>query len=417
MNLRFVILPAKVLQDGRHRIRLALSHTGTTRYIMTDHYLASPRLLVNGEVSGRVAGAREINLSLRNQKDTIERAFHEIEGANYMTCAEVIACIKERLAENKPRTIHAVFAEIVELKQLAGKRKNTMFTYKQAAQILTRFFPPTKTMQSLTEGDIMRLMAWMHEQRMKDAKDGRVGYSQSSIEKVLLKLKAAYIYAVRHQYFSPRLDIWENISIPNSGRRDCALSVEELRRLRDADLQGYRAELRDVFMLSFYLCGMNLIDIYAVNLSGDVLAYQRIKTEGRRRPTEQTQFTIQPEARALIDRYTDAGGRFCIRGGIGKRSLERSMYEYFPKMRVEFGFARQFVFYSARHTFAQLCHELGVPDSVLAYCIGDVPRSGSIDFYRQTTRRMADRYIRRVFDFVASDKSIDDMIDENGEGV
>lgn len=412
MNLRFVILPKKVLQDGRHRIRLSISHNGDTRYFMTDYYLSSPKSLVNGEVSSKISGAKEMNLKLRQQKDRIEEAYHSIDGAEFFSCAEVVEMIKRKLLESKPKTIHEIFEEVYDRKALSGRKKNTMFTYKQAKRIIADFFPPTFMMQSLTEIDILRLKEWMSRQRMKKAKDKREGYSNASIEKILTKLKAAYMYAVKRKYFTPNLEIWDDIKIPVSGKRDCEMSVEDLRRFRDAPLDGYRAQLRDVFMLSFYLCGMNLIDIYKVDFSGDTISYMRTKTEGRRNNGEMTTFSLQPEAREILDKYTDETGHFCIRGGLTKRSLERSIYEYFPKMKVEFGFTKQFIFYSARHTFGQFCHELGVPDSIHAYCIGDAPKAGSLDFYRTTTKMLADKWIRKIFDFVASTKTLEEALAE-----
>lgn len=412
MNLRFVILPNKVLHDGRHRIRLAISHNGDTRYFMTDYYLSSPKSLINGEVSSKVSGSKEMNMKLRAQKDRIEEAYHSIEGAEYFSCSEIVEMIKYKLKESKPKTIHEIFQEVYERKELTGRKKNTLFTYVQAKRIISEFFDPNFMMQSLTELDILRLKDWMGKQRMKRAKDNREGYSDASIEKVLTKLKSAYLYAVKRKYFEPKLEIWDDIQIPVSGKRDCELSIDELRRFRDAPLDGYMEQLRDIFMLSFYLCGMNLIDIYKVDFSGDSVCYIRTKTEDRRKRDEFTQFTIQPEARALLDKYTDGKGRFVFRGGLAKRSLERSIYEYFPKMRLEFGFDKQFIFYSARHTFGQLCHELGVPDSIHAFCIGDAPKAGALDFYRTTTKMLADKYIRRVFDFVASNKTLEQAIQE-----
>lgn len=412
MNLRFVILPKKVLQDGRHRIRLAFSHNGDTRYFMTDYYLSSPKSLVNGEVSSKIAGAKEMNLHLRAMKDRIEEAYHQIEGTEFFTCAEVVDLIKQKLAENKPKTIHEIMEEIYQKKILSGRRKNTIFTYQQAKRIIAEKFPPTFLMQSLTEMDLLQFKEWMRTQRMKKAKDNRIGYSDASIEKVLGKLKSAYLYAVKRKYFVPKLEIWDDVKIPSSGKRDCALSIEDLRKFRDAPLTDYRAQLRDIFMLSFYLCGMNLIDIYKVDFSGDSVCYIRTKTEDRRNNGEFTQFSIQPEARAILDKYTDESGHFFIRDGLVKRSLERSIYEYFPKMKKEFGFTRQFIFYSARHTFGQFCHELGVPDAIHAYCIGDAPKAGALDFYRTTTKMLADKWIRKVFDFVASEKTLEEAINE-----
>jgi hypothetical protein len=61
--------------------------------------------------------------------------------------------------------------------------------------------------------------------------------------------------------------------------------------------------------------------------------------------------------------------------------------------------------------FALGMNELGVSDAVIEYCLGDASsRSKAITYYRKVTMEMADREIRRVLDFVASNLSIDEYL-------
>ena len=71
-------------------------------------------------------------------------------------------------------------------------------------------------------------------------------------------------------------------------------------------------------------------------------------------------------------------------------------------------------FYSARKTFAQLANELMIKDSIIEYCLGDsVSTEGKvIGHYINVNQRMADKAIRKVFDAVASDKSLEELVDE-----
>jgi len=85
------------------------------------------------------------------------------------------------------------------------------------------------------------------------------------------------------------------------------LTLEQLIALRDCNCaSGSRAELaRDLFMLSFYLCGMNAVDFYnhLERKSHTRLEYNRSKTSGQRQDNAFISVKIIPEAAVLIDKY------------------------------------------------------------------------------------------------------------------
>ena len=49
-NLSIVIVPAKKLSNGRHRVRIAVAHRSQTRYISTQFILDSANQMKNGRV-------------------------------------------------------------------------------------------------------------------------------------------------------------------------------------------------------------------------------------------------------------------------------------------------------------------------------------------------------------------------------
>ena len=83
-----------------------------------------------------------------------------------------------------------------------------------------------------------------------------------------------------------------------------SLSVGDLRRLRDYPCEGWQRKYVDVFMLSFYLAGINLVDLMGLPPLGadGVIRYRRSKTGVL------CQLSVPPEARAIIERYRGEGG-------------------------------------------------------------------------------------------------------------
>lgn len=138
-----------------------------------------------------------------------------------------------------------------------------------------------------------------------------------------------------------------------------------------------------------------------------------IETFKRRDSNDVTEFTIQPEARAILNKYLNAEGKIQFNGFVTERSIQHINADHLRKLRPKLGFEK-LIFYSARKTFAQLANELMVKDSVIEYCIGDspLPSNRALSFYVQVNKRMADKAIRRVFDAVASDKSMEQLISE-----
>ena len=88
--------------------------------------------------------------------------------------------------------------------------------------------------------------------------------------------------------------------------RELDLTVEEVKRIRDAHLTDrHLITVRDIFMLSYYLGGINLRDLLDCRFAegGTVLKYARHKTRRSKSGENETAFSIQPEARTLIERY------------------------------------------------------------------------------------------------------------------
>ena len=68
---------------------------------------------------------------------------------------------------------------------------------------------------------------------------------------------------------------------------------------------------RDVFMLSFALAGTNTVDIYKMkrsSLKGDLLTFNRSKTERVRQDHARITLKVLPLAEALIEKYAAADG-------------------------------------------------------------------------------------------------------------
>jgi hypothetical protein len=99
-------------------------------------------------------------------------------------------------------------------------------------------------------------------------------------------------------------------------------TAEQIRLIRDIELTAdSRAELaRDLYILSFYLCGMNAVDLYRLqDYKGNRIEYNRSKTEGQRIDNAFISIRIPEPAKPLLDKY------------IGKLKIRYAHFRYLDK--------------------------------------------------------------------------------------
>lgn len=403
MNLRVVILPAKVLADGTHKIRIAISHKGQTRYFVTRFVVPSPDNIVNGQVVG-VNNASYINQQLRIRITRIYAICDKAEDMEYYTCSQLVQYIEDAEGNAGPKSIHDICEKFLIMKKNAYK-EGTFRLYRDAITYFEMFFGSDYLLQLLTSADLHRFELFLKENR---------GLSQTTISIKMRNIHTVINYAIRQKFVEFDVSPYADYEDPQPTRRNCVITLEQLRKVRDIDLSKERGTqigtARDIFMLSFYLCGMNLQDIMAQDFRNNKVKFQRIKTETRKKRVTYTEFAIQPEARAILDRLTKDGKLF-----IGhKRScgaLQRILYSCLPRVAKLCGIESDFIYYSARKTFAQLANQLFIKDSIIEYCIGDTVTQSRrvIGYYIHITQQMADLAARKVFDAVASDKTLEEL--------
>lgn len=405
MKLKPTILPAKVLKDGTHRVRIAMSHRGCTRYFMTRFIVPSPGNLVGGAVSG-IPNASYINQQLLKQMSELYKAYDSIDDTEYLTCSQLLERMEEMRRGMRPITIYEAMDRFMEFKKRTCSQSSI--------RIISTYLAALKTF--FTEKDLLRQLNAERLFECRDFLSKRFNTTTLAINFTYLRM--VLTYAIRNGMVRYDIHPFRDFEMPKSIVRDIAVTMEQLRMIRDMDLSAPKDELkrecRDFFMLSFYLCGMNLVDMTRLDFSKPTIRFLRQKTASRRQESQSTEFTIQPEAREIIDRLFVNGKWANKRHNKNYISLTRMVNRKIQEIAKDLGIESRVMFYSARKTFAQLANELMIKDGVIEYCIGDSVSSSrrTIGSYIRINRRMADAAIRKVFDAVASDKPMEELIDE-----
>lgn len=191
------------------------------------------------------------------------------------------------------------------------------------------------------------------------------------------------------------------------------LTAEQITQLRDYDVEPWQEEYRDLFMLSFYLCGINASDLLMCKtLTNGRLVYKRNKT-GRLYSIK-----VEKEAMDIINKYRgkeyllnplDNGRRYTTYlynwnsalKKIGRHEIVKDCVGKLRKKKCHpiFGDDFQISTYTARYSFASIAAHIGIDRETIALCLGH-SWADVTDHYINYDRNRIDEAVRKVIDYV-----------------
>ncbi|MDR2448657.1 MAG: site-specific integrase [Prevotellaceae bacterium] len=210
---------------------------------------------------------------------------------------------------------------------------------------------------------------------------------------------------------------FEDYKIPNPPMPEKrAITLEQLRQIRDyrPTETGGRLELaQDMFMLSFYLIGMNAVDLYTCPpATGKYITYQRSKTKSRRDDKAEISVLIQPEAAPLLEKYVGAKRLLNIHERYAiAANFNAALNKGLKVIGNEIGIPN-LTFYAARHTWATLAeNSVGIDKYTVHKCLNHVDEKMRMtDRYTKTDWRPINRTNRQVLDFLAAGVEADEDV-------
>ena len=388
-NLFITIVPTKVLANGQHKIRIAVSHNWDTRYIPTSIVIDSLNEFKNGKIVKR-SDKELLNAKLKRIYDTYYERCESIEYADSLTCTQLVKIITSPINGEQ----HRKFEDIVEefLSQIdEDDREKTHKLYKLAAKHFIRFTGPGALMEHITPIRINNYLTHLRKSKL----------SPTSIKIYITLLKVIINYAITMRYVEYKVDPFVTASIPSAKKRDTYITVEQLKIIRDMVPNQYNVSVvRDIFMLTYYLAGMNLVDMLAYDFRTNIVDYIRIKTRNTKDGDRLTSFAIPDEAKPLIKKYMNKNTGKLV---FGKYKTYVSCYNTLTRkmkvLKTVAGVTHNLTLYSARKSFVQHGYDLGIPLSTLEYCIGQSMKEDRPIFnYVSIMKKHADKAIREILD-------------------
>lgn len=394
-TIKLAVLKHTKSKDGSYKIRISIGHRSETHYIVTPYSVNTLSEFDNGIVV-RVPNAHEINIKLRNLLNDYEERLERIDSPEDYTCKELRDLLKSMRTHSSKVTFKQV-SEQYQKELIEDGRGSYAGMLQNSLRLFFEFTGGDVFLSEISTITISEFERWLK----------RKGVSQTYISMTLSMTRTIVNRAIRMQLVTYSVHPFTYWKRPADPERELDISVEDVRAIRDAQPRLKKQRIaRDIFMLSYYLGGINLIDLLEIDFRGvSVLEYTRHKSRNMKLSDKRISFTLQPEAKELISKWMnrntgrlDFGYKFSYKNFLAY--VTRSIKSLAKDIDIQD--YRKVCYYTARKSFVQHGFDLGISLEVLEYCIGQsVKNNRPIFNYLKIMRKHADVAFRQILDNLA----------------
>lgn len=400
--LRITIDKNRPKKDGSIPIRVAVSHKQQTAYITTRFSIDNIRQWSGGAVV-RKPDASQLNMKLRGILDLYQETLDKIPNQGIYTCKQLKDLIIMRCGGGTTKTFDDAANELIN-SLIEDGRSSYASMLDLCNKYFTKFCNGQCFLSDITTTTIQSFKKWLHDNT--EAND-------TTINKYLSHAKVIINFAVSKQYVSYQAHPFTGTKISRSIPKECDLSVESIIKIRDANPATKRMTVaRALFLLSFYMGGMNLIDLMSIQLANKTeIEYSRIKTS--RRSQIKVSIPIPEPAQDIIKVWINRNTKRLDFGNNGSyNTFRRYVDRGISDLKKNLGISENMIFYSARKTFSQFAADLGIPNTVIDYCLGHSNKGeGIISYYTKVKKQQASIAISRVVDYVSNPDKYKEFIE------
>lgn len=393
-TVNFYLDTRRAKSDGSYPIKLYVRHNG--KFLIGTEFTASPNTWTGFEYNKDAKNYKAKNVAIRNLINKVETylisldATERLKSTSDKALKEQIENLIKNNAVSKKK-----FIDYIDDFIATKNKKNTIDCYN-STKVKLSFYDPDCAFETMDRKWLEAFNKWMCDSGMKT--------NSRSIH--LRNIRAVFNYAIDNE--DTDLYPFRKFAIEREETRKRSLKVEQLILLRDYVGEEYQKEYQDMFMLMFYLIGINGIDLFNIREIHDGrIEYKREKTG------KLYSIKIEPEAMEIIERYK--GDKYLLniternkgnyrnymaamgrglqklgdfeRKGLGGKKIREPL---FPKITS----------YWARHTWATIAASLDIPKETISAALGHEIGSKITSIYIDFDQKKIDEANRKVIDHV-----------------
>ena len=402
-TIKAVVLKHQQKKDGTFNVKVRVTHNRDVAYIATPYFVVKKELNRKYEVVDDII-LTEVTSYVSTMRKALIRLGIHVESFTAKSLAEYLEKTTKPGAKNKAVDLILFMADYID--ELKNNGRSAYKNYGPALRRLKEYAGETLLFENMTASFLEKF-----EKYLADSGTGKRGIQlyMSCYRTIFNEARKRLndddkgVVVVKNYPFTK----YKIKPIPDPEEK--AAGIDLVKQLYFYTPRGVRETLaKDMFFLSFYLVGMNAVDIYSVKSSGvGRITYQRRKTKEKRSDNAEISIRIEPEVMPLLEKYRDDTGVRLF--NLYKRYASIDNFNYalsngFRDIRKALN-VENLTFYSARHSWASIAsHNCDIPDDRIAKCLNHVSMN-----YRITNRyikkdwSIIDASNRKVIDFVCNE--------------
>lgn len=394
---------------GEFPIKIRIQHNKCKAYLGTDIKVAPDQWDDANGVIVNHPQSRTLNILLGSKFQRAQEIILNLDLArkiNDFSASELKEIIENDgviVDKNRKR-----FMEFYLDCMAAKKKESTRSSYMQALNNLQRFDPllSDKYFEDVNLEYLQKLDSWL---------EGR-GVTTNSRAVYYRNIKSVFNDAIASELTSEYP--FKRFKIKTTPTKKRNLSIEELRLLSSFHTTyGTHAKYRDMFMLMFYMRGINAVDLFGLkesNIRNGRINYIRAKTG------KPYSVKIEPEMQEIIDRYKGKDYLIDVCDGTKNEKEWATRYKGFLK-RMDKGLKKigpvtwtkqqgpspefkpilpMISQYWCRHTCATMMAELDIPFATISASLGHDHGLKVTNIYIEYNEKKVDDANRKLIDYV-----------------
>lgn len=250
---------------------------------------------------------------------------------------------------------------------------------------------------------------WLEKYQAHELQKGRM---QNGIAIDLRNIRTIFNWAIDNEITAKYP--FRKFKIKNERQQYLYLNAKEMKEFRDISVEPFMEKYKDIFMLGFYLIGINISDL--LELPAHCIRKGRIQYR-RNKTARLYSIKVEPEAMEIIKRYK--GTRHLISvldDGTKEESFRRRLNDYIKRIgpttmvknkrgaliKKEIApLHPDIVWYTARRSWATIAAELDIPKETIGKALGHSEwDSTTTDLYISFDYRKVDEANRKILDYL-----------------
>ena len=403
-NLR-LDLDTRTKKNGMCPIRLRINSAGTSAYVATG-VSVEEQYFIDGSLYDCIHRKAPMAVEKRDKVARLVRQFEE-----FMTDMDEVELsrmtardIKERVCGGHVRThvqekkATTPSADFMAFFDEFGKSRNTPKTvksYEYAWGVLFEYLKArqlrTLTFADLDYARLVDISGWLKSKNL----------GPSTRHMIESYIRAAYRDGQKRHIVGRENDPYFDYSIQKVPLKDIdILTAKEMKKVMTFDLSAWSGmeRARDIAMISFYMCGANLLDIYLMDKpKGGEVVFVRHKVE--RSSQRDIHIRVSTELAVLLKKY---GGQkrllACAESTPNYETLQRRVNRLLKQAGEKIGV--DVTLAKIRRTWATVAGELECPEFVINKSMGHLDSTVNRKFYDRYDWSLTTKWNRKIIDYI-----------------